>query len=130
MEILIGALIRLFVSVLSFLLVGAFLPGFNLGRLVNALAVALVIAILGYLIELVPTIKHRRINSKIRGLVGFIISVIVIYIAQFIIPELTISIIGALLAAVIIGIIDMIVPTFKIKEILSEYWKWKIIIYI
>jgi len=125
MGILIGAIIRLVISALSLLLVGALVPdftigGFTIGGFVNALAVALVIAILGYLIELAPTIEQGRINSKVRGLVGFIISVIVIYIAQFIIPALTISITGALLAAVIIGIIDMIVPTFKIKEIFSK----------
>jgi len=120
MGILIGALIRLVISTLSLLLVGTLITGFTIGGFVNALTVALVIAILGYLIELAPKFEQGRINSKVRGLVGFIISAIVIYIAQFIIPALTVSIIGSLLAAAIIGIIDMIVPTFKIKEILDK----------
>ena len=113
MGILIGALIRLIISGLSLLLVGALISGFTIGGFVNALIVALVIAILGYLIELISKSKQ----GKIRGVVGFIISAIVIYIAQFIISALTVTVIGALLAAVIIGIIDMIVPTFKINEI-------------
>jgi len=120
MGILIGAIIRLVISTLSILLVGTLIAGFSIGGFVNALTVALVIAILGYLIELAPKFEQGRINSKVRGLVGFIISAIVIYIAQFIIPALTVSIIGALLAAAIIGIIDMIVPTFKINEILGN----------
>ena len=117
MGILIGALIRLVISALSLLLVGTLIQGFTIGGFINALIVALVIAILGYLIELASKIEQRKINSKVRGLVGFIISAIVIYLAQFIIPALTVSLIGALLAAAIIGIIDMFVPTFKIKEI-------------
>jgi len=44
-------------------------------------------------------------------LVGFITATIVIYVAQFIIPGMTVSFLGAALAAVIIGIVDLFVPT-------------------
>ncbi len=42
---------------------------------------------------------------------GFIVSAITIWIAQFIVPGMEVSVIGALLAAFVIGIIDLFVPT-------------------
>ena len=52
-----------------------------------------------------------KISPQNRGLVGFITATIVIYVAQFIIPGMTVSFLGAALAAVIIGIVDLFVPT-------------------
>ncbi|HBI56086.1 MAG TPA: hypothetical protein DDY38_04570, partial [Firmicutes bacterium] len=46
-----------------------------------------------------------------RGIIGFLTSAVVIYLAQYIVPDLDVTIIGALVAALIIGIIDVFVPT-------------------
>jgi putative membrane protein len=74
-----------------------------------AIITAIVIAILGYLIELA---LGERISPRSRGIVGFVVSVIVIYAAQYIIPNyLSVTILGALLAAFVIGLIDAFVPT-------------------
>ena len=45
------------------------------------------------------------------GLVSFLTSAVVIYLTQFIVASVEVSIIGALLASAIIGVIDAIVPT-------------------
>jgi uncharacterized membrane protein YvlD (DUF360 family) len=45
-----------------------------------------------------------------RGIVGFIVSAIIIYLTQFLVPGMSISIWGAVIASLIIGIIDAILP--------------------
>jgi putative membrane protein len=67
-----------------------------------------VIAVMGYVIE---AVLGEEISPGNRGIIGFIISAIVIYAAQFIVPGLSVSVFGALLAALIIGLIDAFVPT-------------------
>jgi|Deesub1362A_J573_1020465.scaffolds.fasta_scaffold00069_57 uncharacterized membrane protein YvlD (DUF360 family) len=106
----IGLIIRFLVSAIVLLVVSWLAPGFVLaGGFVGALIAAAVIAILGWLAE---TLLGDRISPQSRGLVGFAVAAVVIYVAQFIIPGLlTVSIIGALIAAFIIGLIDAFVPT-------------------
>ncbi len=45
-----------------------------------------------------------------RGLKGFVISAIIIYLTQFLVPTMRVSIIGAIIAALVIGVIDAILP--------------------
>lgn len=45
-----------------------------------------------------------------KGVKGFFIAAIVLYAAQFLVPNMNVSIIGALLAAIVIGILDAILP--------------------
>lgn len=79
------------------------------GGFVRALIAAAVIAALGYVAE---TLLGDRITPHSRGLVGFIVAAVVIYLAQFIIPGLlSVSIVGALISAFVIGLIDAFVPT-------------------
>lgn len=106
----IGLIIRFLVSAIVLLVVSALVPGFFVaGGFVGALVAAAVIAILGWLAE---TLLGDRISPQSRGLVGFVVAALVIYLAQFIVPGLlTVSILGALIAAFVIGLIDAFVPT-------------------
>ncbi|MNY81969.1 hypothetical protein D3C86_2238210 [compost metagenome] len=45
-----------------------------------------------------------------RGIVGFLVSALVIWIAQFVVSGVSVTILGALLAALVIGIIDLFLP--------------------
>ena len=105
-----GAIIRFVVSALVLIVVSWLSPGFVVyGGFTGALIAAAVIAVLGYIAEV---LLGERITPQSRGLVGFITAAVVIYLAQFIIPAfLTVSIIGALISAFIIGLIDAFVPT-------------------
>ncbi|HEY8391400.1 MAG TPA: phage holin family protein [Capillibacterium sp.] len=105
---MIGAVIRFVVSALVLLFVSFLVPGFKVGGFVGALIAAVVIAILGYIVE---SLFGREVSPQGRGLVGFLTSAVVIYLTQFIVPSVEVSIIGALLAAAVIGVIDAIVPT-------------------
>jgi putative membrane protein len=102
-----GHAVRFIVSALVLLLVGALVPQFEVGGFWSALFLALVIALFGWVIE---GIFGKRINPFGRGIVGFLVSALVIYLAQFIVGGVTVSIIGAILAALVIGIIDLFLP--------------------
>ena len=104
----VGAIVRFIVSALVLLAVGYFIPGFSMVGFVNALVAAAVIALMGYIIE---AVLGESISPQNRGIVGFITSAIVIYATQYIVPGLSVTILGALLAAFIIGLIDAFVPT-------------------
>ncbi|MGV2787023.1 phage holin family protein, partial [Clostridium perfringens] len=68
---------------------------------------ALVIALIGWAIE---GIFGKKVTPFGRGIVGFLVSALVIYLAQFIVGGVSVSVLGALLAALVIGIIDLFIP--------------------
>ena len=103
-----GAIVRFVVSAIVLLFVGLIVPGFQVVGFWNALLAALVIAAVGWVIE--ATIGHG-VSPFSRGLVGFLVSAVVIWATQFVVPGIEVGVIGALLAAFVIGIIDMFVPT-------------------
>lgn len=105
---MLGLIVRFVVSAIVLMLVSWLLPGFATLNFVTALIAAVVIALLGFVVE---ALFGKRISPQNRGLVGFITAAVVIYLAQFVVPGMTVSFIGAALAAVIIGIVDLFVPT-------------------
>lgn len=105
----IGIIVRFVVSAIVLMLVAYLIPGIKVSGFVGALIAALVIAGIGYLIEMA---FGDRISPRSHGIVGFITAAVVIYLAQFIIPDyLSVSLLGSLLAALVIGLIDAFVPT-------------------
>ena len=103
------AAVRFVVSAIVLMVVGYLLPGIQVSGFWGALVAAAVIAIMGYLIE---KVLGDRVSPRSRGFVGFIIAAVVIYLAQFAIPNyLNVTLIGSLLAAFAIGLIDAFVPT-------------------
>jgi len=106
---ILGTIIRFIVSALVLMLVGWLLPGIEVVGFTGALIAAVIIAVLGYLIE---AILGDAVSPQSRGIVGFISAAVVVYAAQFIVPNyLQVNILGALLAALVIGVIDAFVPT-------------------
>ncbi len=105
---MLGLIVRFVVSAIVLMLVSFLLPGFATLNFVQALIAAVVIALLGFIVE---SLFGRKVSPQNRGLVGFITAAVVIYVAQFLVPGMQITFIGAALAAVIIGIVDLFVPT-------------------
>lgn len=103
-----GHVVRFIVSALVLIVVGWLVPQFSVGGFGSALLLALVIALLGWAIE---GIFGKGVSPFGRGIVGFLVSALVIWLAQFIISGVSVSIIGALLAALVIGIVDLFIPT-------------------
>jgi putative membrane protein len=100
--------VRFIVSALVLLVMSTFLPGFQIAGFVNALIAAVAIAVLGYLAEL---LLGEKASPQSRGITGFIAAAVVIFLAQFLVPTMSVTVLGALLAAVVIGLVDAFVPT-------------------
>ncbi len=103
-----GTIVRFIVSAFVLLAIGFFLPGFTMLGFVNALIAALVIAVIGYVVE---ALLGEGISPRSRGVVGFVTSAAVIFLAQYVVPGLGVTVLGALIAALIIGVVDAFVPT-------------------
>lgn len=82
-------------------------PGFSINGLWSFLLAAVVITVLDYLVESFMGVDASPFG---KGIKGFAIAAVIIYLAQFLIPNMSVSIIGALLAALVIGILDAILP--------------------
>ncbi|MGG3281967.1 phage holin family protein [Paenibacillus solani] len=102
-----GHVVRFIVAALVLMVVGWIVPQFSIGGFGSALLLALVIALIGWAIE---GIFGKKVTPFGRGIVGFLVSALVIYIAQFIVGDVRVSVLGALLAALVIGIIDLFIP--------------------
>lgn len=103
-----GTIVRFIVSALVLMLIGYVVPGFSHIGFWSALLAAVVIAVVGYIVE---ALFGKRVSPYGRGIVGFLVSAAVIYAAQVVVPGLHVTILGALIAAFVIGIIDLFIPT-------------------
>lgn len=101
-------IVRLVVSALVLMFVSFLVPGFMTASFWTAVVAALVITLLGWLVE---AIMGRAVSPYARGIVGFLVSALVIYVTSFIVTGFTVTIGGALVAALVIGLVDMFVPT-------------------
>ncbi|MGG7177171.1 phage holin family protein [Clostridium paraputrificum] len=84
-----------------------FTPGFSIHGIWSYLIAAVVISALDYLVESFMGVDASPFG---KGLKGFAIAAVIIYLTQFLVPDMSVSIIGALLAAVVIGVLDMVFP--------------------
>ncbi|NLY53715.1 MAG: phage holin family protein [Firmicutes bacterium] len=105
---MLGAILRFVVSALVLMFVGFLLPGIRVANFTTAVITALVIAFLGWVVEM---LLGDRISPRSRGWVGFITAAVVIYVAGMLVGGFQVDIVGALLASFVIGLIDAIVPT-------------------
>ncbi|ASS77133.1 hypothetical protein CIG75_06035 [Tumebacillus algifaecis] len=104
---ILGTIVRFIVSALVLMVVGLLVPGFERLSFTSALLAALVIAIIGWVVE---AFFGRNISPYGRGIVGFIVSVAVIYVAQWFVPGMHVTLLGAILASLVIGLIDLFIP--------------------
>jgi putative membrane protein len=103
-----GAIVRFVVSALVLMVVGYLVPGFSRLTFTSALIAAVVIAVIGWAVE---RLFGGRISPYGRGIVGFLVGVAVIYVAQFFVPGMRVTLFGAILASLVIGLIDLFVPS-------------------
>lgn len=96
-------LVAIILGITSFLT-----PGFSIYGLWSYLIAALVITGIDYLVEAFMGVDASPFG---KGVKGFIIAAVIIYFAQFLVPNMRVSIIGAILAALVIGVLDAVFPT-------------------
>lgn len=102
-----GWIVRLILVAVVLGITSFFTPGFTIQGLWSFLLAALVITVLDYFAESLMGVDASPIG---KGLKGFAIAAVIIYLAQFLVPNMRVSIIGALLAAIVIGILDALLP--------------------
>ncbi|NGQ94443.1 phage holin family protein [Brevibacillus sp. SYP-B805] len=99
--------VRFIVAAIVLMFVGFLVPGFTVSSFWTALIAALVIAAIGWGVE---ALFGDRISPYNRGIVGFLVSAVVIYVTQFFVSGFRVTVLGALLASLVIGIIDLFIP--------------------
>lgn len=105
----IGFIIRFVVAAIVLMVTAYFVPGFSMrGGFTTALVGALVIAAADFLIEKLFGFDASPLG---RGISGFLVSAAVIYFAQYLVPGMEVSLLGAVIGALVIGLVDTILPT-------------------
>lgn len=102
-----GVLIRLVINAVILMVVSFFVPGFVVHGIWVALLAAVVISVLDYGIQVIFKIDASPFG---RGISGFIIAVLILYLTKYIVPGFSVTFLGAVIGAVLIGIIDAVVP--------------------
>lgn len=105
-----GTIVRFIVSALVYMFVAFLVPGFQIAGFWSAIIAAIVVSLIGWAIE---AMFGPRITNYGRGIVGFIVSAAILYVAQWVVPGIRITVFGALVASLIIGIIDLFIPLQK-----------------
>ncbi len=105
---LIGFVIRFGVATVVLMVTAVFVPAFKLRGFMSALVAALVISAADYLVEKLFKMDAAPFG---RGIKGFVVSAIIIYLAQYFVPGMEVTILGAVIGALVIGMIDAILPT-------------------
>ena len=104
---ILGWLGRLVLTAVILGIVSFLTPGFSINGLWSFLLAALVISVLDYLVESFMGVDASPFG---RGIKGFVIAAVILYLTQFLVPNMSVSIFGALLAALAIGIVDAVMP--------------------
>lgn len=103
-----GGMLSRFISSSIILAVTAFFtPGFEIASLWTLLLAAVVLALMDYLFNALLGVNATPFG---RGIIGFVVSVVVLYATQFFVAGYTISMLSAVVGAAIYGIIAAIIP--------------------
>lgn len=104
---IVGWIGRFIVTAIILAITSYLTPGFSIVGLWSMVLAAVVITLVDYLVEKVMGVDASPFG---KGIKGFVIAAIIIYLTQFIVYGMNVSILGAIIAAVVIGIIDAVVP--------------------
>lgn len=105
----IGFVIRFVVAAIVLWVTSYLITGFNIsGGVVSLLIAALVISAADFLVEKLFKIDASPFGN---GIKGFLVSVVILYFAQYFVPGMSVTLMGAIIGALVIGLIDAILPT-------------------
>ncbi len=98
---------RLITSAIVLAITAFFTPGFEISNFWTLAIAAAVIAIMDFLISKFTGIDASPFG---KGVIGFIVSVIVLYTTQYFVAGYSISWMSAIIGALIYGIVDYFLP--------------------
>lgn len=102
-----GIVIRI-ITTSVVLAIAAFLtPWFKIEGIGTLIVASIVIGILVYLVGKLTGVSASPFG---RGAVGFIVTVIILYITKLLVSGFEMNLMGAIIGALVIGIVDAIIP--------------------
>ncbi len=102
-----GVMTRFITSAIILAITAFFTPGFEISSFWTLLLAAVVLTVMDYLFNMILGVEATPFG---RGIIGFVVSVVVLYATQFFVAGYTISWISAIIGALIYGIIASMVP--------------------
>ena len=98
---------RLIAAAIILAITAFFTPGFQINNFWSLAVAAVVLTILDYLI-----VKFTGLHASPfgKGFVGFVLSVVILYVTQYFVAGYSISWMAAIIGALIYGIIDYFIP--------------------
>src|SRR5665647_972188 len=105
--VLAGLIIRFIVTSVILAITSFIIPGFVINGLGSIILAAIVISLIDYTVEKLMGVDASPFG---KGLKGFVIAAIILYITQFIVPGMGVSIMGSIFAALFIGVLDAVLP--------------------
>ncbi|MBC8590223.1 phage holin family protein [Wansuia hejianensis] len=100
-------LLRVLITSIVVAIAAYFTPGFSIDGFGSLILSAVIIGVLDYLVQRFTGIDASPFG---RGIAGFLVAAIILYVTKFIVPGFHISMWGAIIGALVIGIIDAIMP--------------------
>ena len=84
-----------------------FTPGFSINNIWTLAIAAIVLTLIDYLV-----VKFTGIHASSfgRGFIGFVLSVVILYVTQYFVAGYTISWMAAIVGSVIYGLVDYLIP--------------------
>ena len=98
---------RLITAAIVLAVTAFFTPGFSINNFWSLALAAVILTVLDYLI-----IKFTGLNATPfgKGFVGFILSVVILYVTQYFVSGYSISWLAAIIGALIYGVVDYLIP--------------------
>ena len=98
---------RLIAAAIILAITAFFTPGFQINNFWSLAVAAVVLTVLDYLI-----VKFTGLHASPfgKGFVGFVLSVVILYVTQYFVAGYSISWMAAIIGALIYGIIDYFIP--------------------
>lgn len=98
---------RLIAAAIILAITAFFTPGFQINNFWSLAIAAVVLTVLDYLI-----VKFTGLHASPfgKGFVGFILSVVILYVTQYFVAGYSISWVAAIIGALIYGVIDYFIP--------------------
>ncbi len=105
---IVGLIIRILIGALVVAITAFFTPGFrNTGGIGSLVIAAIVIGVLEYALV---TFTGLSASPFGKGIGGFLLTAVVLYVTGMLVSGLHISVVGALIGALVMGVVEAILP--------------------
>jgi len=102
-----GLVFRLISAAIVLSLTAFFTPGFSIDGVKALIVAVIVLSLIDFILSKIFDIQAKPFG---RGISGFAVTVIVLYVTKFLVEGFDINLLSAIIAAFVYGIISAIVP--------------------